>query len=56
MAFYVQYDDFGNIGSTVQTDGPAPLCDRQISFEEPVDTLNKQVNLETLLLEDIPLQ
>lgn len=55
MAFYIQYDENGNIESTVQTDGPAPARDTQLVFPIFVETLNKRVNLETMLLEDIPL-
>ncbi len=55
MKFFVQYDELGNIGSTVYGDIEAPICDRQLEFEDLVDVINKRVNLETLTLEDNPL-
>ncbi len=54
MKFFVQYDELGNIGSTVYGDIAAPICDRQIEFEEIIDIKGKRVNLDTLTLEDAP--
>lgn len=53
MPFYVQYDELGNISATVGS-LYAPNCNRQLAFDDYVDTDNKRVNLETLQLEDIP--
>lgn len=53
MAFYVQYDEEGNITGTVLGD-LAPIFGRQLQFVDYVDTGNKRVNTETLELEDQP--
>lgn len=52
--FYVQYDENGNIGGTVITNN-APICERQLSFDEPFDTAGKMVDLATLTLIDAPI-
>lgn len=53
MPFIIQYDEAGNIGATVDTNGAIPDHPRQLVFEEAVDTTGKKVNLLTGELEDI---
>ncbi len=52
--FYVQYDGNGAITGTVSSEVDAPQA-TQLVFDAPVPVSNKQVNLLTLTLEDIPV-
>lgn len=56
MAFYIQYDpETGFINSTVNSSGEMPENENQLIIQEGwVPTEGKQVNLQTLELEDIP--
>ena len=54
MAFYIQYDEFGNIGATVQTEKDPPICDRQLVFDNPIDTSGKMVDIATLTIINAP--
>lgn len=54
MAFYVQYDEAGNVSATINTSGDAPDFPRQLTFDSYVQTSGQVVNLDTLELEDAP--
>lgn len=54
MAFFIQYDELGNITATVQCYAGAPVCERQLTFDSFVETNNKKVDLNSLILVDIP--
>lgn len=54
MAFYIQYDEAGEIKGTVNSFGDAPDHPLQLVIEDGwVPTIGKRVNLDTLELEDI---
>lgn len=46
MAFFIQYNEQGNIGATVLGDR-APLHPRQLVFEEWFETTNLKVDVAT---------
>ncbi len=52
MAFFIQYDEAGNISGTVTGDRQ-PEHPRQLVLDTPVQTEGKKVNIETLELEDV---
>lgn len=54
MTMYVQYDDDGNITATVVSYGvSAPVCDKQLIFEDTVNTDSKMVDVVNQVLIDI---
>lgn len=55
MAFYVQFDEQGNITATVESYLPTPKHTMQLVFADYVNTDGKRVNLETRELEDAPV-
>lgn len=53
MAFYIQYNEDGEIVATVQSSGKPPIHPRQISVPEYISISDKRVNPVTKTLEDV---
>lgn len=51
---YIQYDELGNIGGVVYSEGPAPICERQLTFDTPQDVEGMMVDIATLTLVPAP--
>lgn len=55
MAFYIQYNNDGEIVATVTSSGKPPIHPRQIALDEPISINNKRVNLLTKSVEDVTI-
>ena len=55
MAFYIQYNNDGEIVATVMSTGKPPIHPRQIALDEPISISHKRVNLLTKTIEDVPI-